>query len=48
VILALGIRPDTTLARAAGLEIGERAAFASTTRCAPATRISSPSATPSR
>ena len=48
VILSLGVRPDTTLARAAGLTIGERGASGSTNRCAPAIPTSSPSATPWR
>lgn len=48
VILALGVCPDTTLAKTAGLEIGERGEFASTSTCAPATPTFSPSATPSR
>jgi NADPH-dependent 2,4-dienoyl-CoA reductase/sulfur reductase-like enzyme len=48
VILALGVRPDTTLAKMAGLKIGERGGSASTSTCARATRISSPSATPSK
>ena len=49
VILAIGVRPDTALARTR--RTGDRrsaAASASTTRCAPATRTSSPSATRSR
>ena len=48
VILALGVRPDTTLAKSAGLAIGERGASASTSACARAIRIYSPSATRSK
>ena len=49
VILALGVRPDTD-ARASGRprRSANAAASASTTRCAPATPTSSPSAMPSR
>lgn len=45
VILALGVRPDTTLAKSAGLEIGKRGGIRVANRCARATRISSPLAT---
>ena len=48
VILGIGVRPDTTLAKQAALEIGERGGIGSTTRCAPASRTSSRSAMPSR
>ena len=45
VILAIGVRPETQLAKAAGIEIGERGGSAWTSTCARATRIFSPSAT---
>ncbi|MHC4437150.1 MAG: NAD(P)/FAD-dependent oxidoreductase [Planctomycetota bacterium] len=45
VILALGVRPDTTLAKTAGLEIGECGGILGwTIKCTPAIRISSLSA----
>lgn len=48
VVLAIGVRPDSGLARAAGLEVDERGGMSSTTSSAPATRPSTPSATPRR
>ena len=48
VILAIGVRPDTALAKTAGLRSANAAASAWTTGCAPAIRTSSPWATPSR
>jgi NAD(P)H-nitrite reductase large subunit len=33
VILAIGVRPETTLAQAAGLPLGERGGSPSTLRC---------------
>ena len=38
VILAIGVKPETELAKTAGIEIGERAESAWTTTCARATR----------
>ena len=48
VILALGVRPDTTLAKSAGLAIGERGGIRVDEHMRTATRTSSPSAMPSR
>ena len=48
VILALGVRPDTALAKRRASRSASAAASASTTRCAPTSPTSSPSAMPSR
>ena len=48
VILAVGVRPETTLAKAAGLGSASAAPSSSTSRCARRTPASSPSATRSR
>ena len=48
VILALGVRPDTTLAKSAGWRSASAGAFVSMSICARATRTSLPSATPSK
>ena len=48
VVLSIGVRPDTALARAAGLELGPRGHIRVTVSCRPATRTFTRRATRSR
>jgi len=48
VILAIGVRPDTALAKSAGIEIGGTEGSSWTIRCEPVIPLSSRSAMPSR